>query len=88
MLCGCGRSLRRCVRKYCTSGVTFDLFLPLPLSSLGLGVVTQLVNRVAEVRRVWARVRLLGPWSCRVQIGLLVWPSGGHSGRGTSVGEA
>ena len=34
-----------------------------------------------------ARVRLLGPWSCRVEIGLLVWPPGGHSGRGASVAE-
>ena len=30
-----------------------------------------------------ARVRLLGPWSCRVRIGLLVWPPGG----GASVAE-
>ena len=39
---------------------------------------------------VWstvARVRLLGPWLCRVGIGLLVWIPGGHSGRGASVGE-
>ena len=31
-----------------------------------------------------ARVRLLGPWSCRVGIELLVWPPGGHSGGGAS----
>ena len=34
-----------------------------------------------------ARVRLLGPWSCRVGIGLLVWAPGGLSGRGDSEGE-
>ena len=32
-----------------------------------------------------ARVKLLGPWSSRVGIGLLVWSPGGHSGRGASV---
>ena len=32
-----------------TSGVTFDLFLPLPLPSLGLGVVTSLIGSVGFV---------------------------------------
>ena len=34
-----------------------------------------------------AMVRLLGPWSCGVGIGLLVWAPGGHPGRGALVGE-
>ena len=40
-------------------------------------------SEAVTVNRV-ARVKLLGPWSCRVGI---VWAPGGHSGRGTSVGE-
>ena len=68
------------------------LFLPRPLPSLGLGVVTLVgLRRSVGFGELAgsnvARIRLLGQRPYRVGIGLLVLLPGGHSGRATSVGE-